>query len=233
LPVGNDVIDLSDSDADPATLSPRFDGRVFSSSERSALARAGDSRLLRWSLWAGKEAAYKVARKLDPSAIFSPSRFVVELDDETLVQRATADTRTHRSQDATWSSGAVTWSSGSATWKEIRMHLQVVHQDGAVHAVARRKATGTEGTERALVTGLRRLAGGEGDDPGRLSAAVRRLAAGLLATPLGVDPKELEFRRERRIPQLWLRGRRAPFDLSLSHHGQMVAFAAESSGTLS
>ncbi len=78
--IGNDVVDLRDRDARPETLHPRFDARVFSPAERLALERSEDPDRQRWRLWSAKEAAYKLARKLDPSSTFSPSRFEVELD---------------------------------------------------------------------------------------------------------------------------------------------------------
>jgi len=78
--IGNDVVDLRDPEAQPGAHHPRFDRRVFARVERQALARSGAPARLRWILWAAKEAAYKVARKLDASVIFSPRRFVVSLD---------------------------------------------------------------------------------------------------------------------------------------------------------
>lgn len=78
--IGNDVVDLRDPEAQPDAHHPRFDQRVFSRVERQAIARSGAPARLRWILWAAKEAAYKVARKLDPKVIFSPRRFIVSLD---------------------------------------------------------------------------------------------------------------------------------------------------------
>ncbi|MGH7818850.1 MAG: 4'-phosphopantetheinyl transferase superfamily protein, partial [Candidatus Binatia bacterium] len=74
--IGNDVIDLRDPET--FTEHPRFDERVFAPAERELLAAAGDARRLRWILWAAKESAYKLARKLDARAVFSPPRFVVD-----------------------------------------------------------------------------------------------------------------------------------------------------------
>jgi phosphopantetheinyl transferase (holo-ACP synthase) len=78
--LGDDVVDLFDSEALPGALHPRFDGRVFAAAERVALCTSGAPDRLRWILWAAKEAAYKAARRLDPRLVFSPSRFVVTLD---------------------------------------------------------------------------------------------------------------------------------------------------------
>jgi hypothetical protein len=77
--VGDDVVDLGDPEALPGARHPRFDARVFAPPERAALAGSSRPDLLRWCLWAAKEAAYKLARKRDPGARFAPSRYVVSL----------------------------------------------------------------------------------------------------------------------------------------------------------
>ena len=79
--VGNDVVDLRDPESAPETLHPRFDTRVFSEAERAAIAASPDAARLRWKLWAAKEAAYKLARKISPTTIFAPARFEVALGD--------------------------------------------------------------------------------------------------------------------------------------------------------
>jgi len=78
--VGNDVVDLRDPEVVKGPAHPRFDARVFARSEREALRQSGAPERLRWLFWGAKEAAYKLARKLDPTVVFSPSRFVVTLD---------------------------------------------------------------------------------------------------------------------------------------------------------
>jgi hypothetical protein len=76
--IGNDVVDLSDPETAREALHPRFDARVFSPAERARLEAALDPARLRWALWAAKEAAYKAARRLDPTLPFHPRRFAVE-----------------------------------------------------------------------------------------------------------------------------------------------------------
>ena len=63
------------------------------------------------------------------------------------------------------------------------------------------------------------------------SAWVRLLARGYVAHLLGVDDAALEIvcaegRIGRSPPQLWVQGRRSELDVSLSHHGRFVAWAA-------
>ena len=75
--VGNDVVDLHDSENRPEALHARFDARVFTSDERAVLSASASVHQLRWTLWAAKESAYKVAKKLDRAVRFLPRDFVV------------------------------------------------------------------------------------------------------------------------------------------------------------
>lgn len=79
--VGNDVVDLCDPETSVGALHPRFDGRVFAPAEREALLGSEAPHRLRWTLWAAKEAAFKLVRRLDPAARFSPASFEVRLDE--------------------------------------------------------------------------------------------------------------------------------------------------------
>jgi hypothetical protein len=78
--VGNDVVDLGDREVLEGPSHPRFDARVFSAGERVLLQRSPRPELLRWTLWAAKEAAYKLARKRDARVVFSPRSFAVTLE---------------------------------------------------------------------------------------------------------------------------------------------------------
>lgn len=78
--IGNDVVDLQDAELCPERRHRRFDRRVFTAGERAALSRSGAPERLRWMFWAAKEAAFKAARRLCPSTVFSPSRFGVALN---------------------------------------------------------------------------------------------------------------------------------------------------------
>ena len=77
--IGDDVVDLADPEAAEGARHPRFDARVFHPEERAAIARAADPLAARWACWAAKEAAFKLARRLDPAQRFAPHRFRVAL----------------------------------------------------------------------------------------------------------------------------------------------------------
>lgn len=190
--VGNDVVDLRARAVVAGPRHPRFDARVFAPSEHRALRESAAPDALRWTLWAAKEAAYKVAKKLDDATVWSPLRFVVSLD------------------------GAA---GGSVEHGGRRIPVRVEADAERVHAVAIDRAERLP-TVRARVAELP----AQGADP---SAEVRRLAREELAAVLGAEAGALEIGRRDRIPVLRLAGRDAPFDLSLSHHGRFVAYAAE------
>src|SRR5262245_49422603 len=78
--VGNDVVDLRDRSVAAGPRHPRFDARVFAPAEHRALRECAQPNPLRWAFWAAKEAAYKVAKKLDDATIWSPLRFVVSFE---------------------------------------------------------------------------------------------------------------------------------------------------------
>jgi phosphopantetheinyl transferase len=78
--VGNDVVDLSDPESSRGANHLRFDRRVFTPEELEALPIECSDVQRRWILWSAKEAAYKAARRGRAGTVFSPARFVVELD---------------------------------------------------------------------------------------------------------------------------------------------------------
>ncbi|MBI1813852.1 MAG: 4'-phosphopantetheinyl transferase superfamily protein [Deltaproteobacteria bacterium] len=237
--IGNDIVDLGDPDTQPGATHPRFDARVFTATELEAIHTSPVPNRVRWLLWAAKESAFKAFRKHDPSLVFSPARLVVArcLHDEShpvatvhndegtspLVIPAKAGIQAQdprpcldagvRRHDG--STARCFCAHGMVCHGRWRISFGAVETEGAVHVIAQ---TDTDGevviAERAEV---------DAECP---SVAVRRLAIAALAPRLGVDPDELTIVRDGRVPRMWLRDRLAPVDLSLSHHGRFVAFAA-------
>jgi hypothetical protein len=203
--VGNDVVDLADQDCQPGRTHARFDRRVFSPSELCLIQTSPAPVRMRWTLWAAKESAYKLLRKLDPHVGFAPSRFVVQLD-----RVARADGRFLGEVDG---DGLTT---GTVAHGNRCVSFRAVADPEALHVIA----TDHRGQSRRLLAGV---AEASAESP---SSAVRRMAIAAIAAALGVAPGELSIVREARIPRLWRHGEPVPIDLSLSHHGRFVAFAA-------
>ena len=78
--VGNDVVDLDDLAIAQTHLRARFVERVCADSERARFAVAPEPRTLLWSLFAAKEAAFKVVSKLGPRPVFAHRLFIVSPD---------------------------------------------------------------------------------------------------------------------------------------------------------
>jgi len=192
--VGNDVVDLGDPEIAEHHTRERFVARICSDEERARLAAAACAKRYLWTLFAAKEAAYKVARKLHDDAIFAHRRFVVA-----------EDLRTVR-------------------WGDLELALRVEADDVRVHAVATTEAA----PALSAVASIWR------NEPP--SAAGRTLLRDALSRALGCTPDDVEVARPV-LPGSWdgfgpprvlLRGTPIDRDVSLSHDGRFVAFAASS-----
>ena len=196
--IGNDVVDLHDTESRHGAIHNRFDARVFTLDEREALSDSASAHELRWTLWAAKESAYKVAKKLDSAVRFLPRDFVVRriTEGRALVMHETGpfDVRLRRTDE--WV-GAVATKAANAAWtKAANVH-------------------------RPITTGIERL-GVPGADP---SWTVRELACAALALGMNLPPGQVQIAADRGIPVAFWRNRRLPVDLSLSHHGRFLAWA--------
>lgn len=104
LLVGDDIVDLEEPDN--VHHHPRFAARITSDGERAWLASSLHPHILLWTLFAAKEAAFKVAAKLGPPPVFAHARFAVA-PDLTAVR-----------------------------WEGLELFLRIERGDGYVHAVA-------------------------------------------------------------------------------------------------
>jgi phosphopantetheinyl transferase (holo-ACP synthase) len=208
--LGDDVVDLAEAEARPAGIHPRFDARVFAPPERDAIARSGAPSVVRWTLWAAKEAAYKAAKRESPEIPFSPRRFVVSLSS--------------RARDRAPGATAARVAHG-----DRRFEVSFERGDGWVHAIAR--PAGGE-RPRVIATGAAPLPERLLEGPDGPSRGVRELAVAAIARALAVEPRSLAIVRDGRVPRLVHGARRLPAVLSLSHHGRFGAFACAWAGPL-
>jgi len=77
--IGNDVVDLTDPRAMGKSRDIRFMDRVFTMKEQKAIFSHDNRDLFLWSLWAGKETAYKAICKIHPAVSSAPRRYEIEL----------------------------------------------------------------------------------------------------------------------------------------------------------
>ena len=205
--VGNDIVDLHDPESHPGALHDRFDARAFTDDERAGLSVSASPHRLRWTLWAAKESAFKVAKKIDPGAVFHPRDFRVRQ-----IGRGPAG-----KEKTGEGSAVVSHAIGSfAVWLD--------RTDEWVHAVATPSfadVPGAAGGWWPCGAGVERLQP-ENADPGR---RVRELACEAVGSRLQLPPGRVHIEADGRIPVAFSGDRRLPVDLSLSHHGRFVAWA--------
>ncbi|MBN1655785.1 MAG: 4-phosphopantetheinyl transferase family protein [Deltaproteobacteria bacterium] len=218
--IGNDVVDLSDPETREGALHRRFDIRVFSSKERALIRSSADAHRARWAFWAAKESAYKLAKKLDSSVIFSPVQFkltlrrngswVVDHQDKPIPVLFAHSRRCVHAIAVSLSSGSYC---GPAIYrsKEIgngAMRRLVKTPSGEVFMFGRARADSKTKT-----------------NPESLSRYARRQAADAIGLLLGISPGEIAIFNRAGIPRARFRDEGLPVDLSLSHHGGYVAYA--------
>lgn len=202
--LGNDVVDLRDADAKPETFRPRFDARVFAPVERRAIERDAQPQARRWAHWAAKEAAYKLAKQIDATFVFSPSKLVA-----------------HFNAPVDGSAGRVercgTLGLPNMLTPGVReLELRSFETADWVHVLALPAGSDWEAVVWAVAP-LEVMA-----DP---SAAVRSLAVNRIAQDLGVERDRVTIGRRGRIPTVSIDDCDRTMAISLSHHGGWVACA--------
>jgi len=207
--LGNDVVDLQDADSRPESYRPRFDERVYADPERRAIARDARPLVRRWAHWAAKEAAFKLARQLDPGFVFAPKQLVAGFEPPT--PAAAAERRSVRRGRLVLPSVA-----GGAG---LELELKSFETIERVHVIALPAGTDWDAVESAVEL---RANGSAAEDA---SLAVRRLARREVGRSLALPEARLSIGRRGRIPILELDGRPTSLALSLSHHGRWIAYA--------
>ena len=236
--LGNDIVDLRDPDSQPESFRPRFDERVFGAEERIAIERDRVPLARRWAHWAAKEAAYKLAKQVDPGVVFAPGRCIVRFE---------ADSHTFgRCRERLGVAEFLEGSNSAPRRAPTAVRIRSLETEDFVHSIAVPIDRDFEAVESK--TEMLELESQDASD------AVRSLAADEIARSLGVarsrisigrrpvlDPRDrsafrsnsrsdLRVRRslrgeKSRIPCVELDGQRTTLALSLSHHGRFIAYA--------
>jgi len=234
--VGNDIVDLGHRKCPGKSRDLRFLNRIFHSSEASRILSDEDPDRSLWLHWAAKEAAFKVLSKiLEATPVFSHAQFIV---------------RVERDPGAR-SGGFPIW--GTVDWSDVSLPFRAAVNATRVHALSwSGQDPNRDAPEIEIATGEAFV--GSGDILGtgaapfefmvkerfsereRLSihspgsAYGRLLARTAIADSLDVEEKRLEIvcgdrPSGRTPPRVLLDGKPAGVDVSLSHHGDQVAWA--------
>ena len=188
-------MDLLDPQADLRSIHQGFDARVMTTEESRLVLSALDPHRVRWTLWAAKESAFKVVKKVDPSAVFHPKAFEVELTTfgGAHVCHSKTDFETVLYHSPKWVHAVTTLESKSVN-SDSRLHSRVLSLESRI-------------------------------EPFDESMEVRTFTRKALGSWLGISWLEVEIVTENRIPRALKRGQALKIDLSLSHDGNFVACA--------
>ncbi|MGD2120552.1 MAG: 4'-phosphopantetheinyl transferase superfamily protein [Gemmatimonadota bacterium] len=226
--LGNDIVDLTDPRHAGKASDHRFLARVFSEAETVQIRATENQDRALWARWAGKEAAFKTISKFQGGPpVFVHPTFEVTL----FAPDGPADDppMTHF---------------GQVRYESFLLPLRIEVVGNALHAVtwipdaghAFPRFTWDSQQTTASNDGWKKLL-----EPSfsprewscvshRHSALARLAARRSMAQTLGVEETELEVgcgpgKPGRRIPKVFHRGKEVPLDLTLSHHGRLLAWA--------
>ena len=205
-------MDLTDPQNMGKSRDTRFVNRVFGPGEQELISRAHNQDAVLWALWAGKEAAYKLVKKHDPSATSVPRLYKVSLD---------------------YAEGSVGLSSGSNALTGFvdtpygRIEIKVFITSDYVHCIG---TTSAPDEMDALVWHVARISPDSQVSPDYESAFVRKALKLRLSTYYDESPENIEIRRVKSSsglgpPFVCINGERAAIDVSLSHDGFLAAYA--------
>lgn len=211
LCAGNDIVDCSSPAAQGKARNARFVGKVLTGDEQARLAVAQEPDRLLWAFWAAKEAAYKAASKMVPAISAAPRRYGVALD----------------------CNNPRRFCSGQVSTPAMAVRVRIFFFRHYLHCIA---AAGPGADPDALLSGQGPLDAFAPDGPPAIchehqSRAVREMAVQRIASCLGLAPEEIRFIRTRTSrgpgpPFAYAGDRLLPVDISFSHHGCFVGYAA-------
>ena len=206
--VGNDVVDLADPGKKGKSRDVRFISRVFTAGERERIFGSARPEETLWTLWAGKEAAYKVAVKTDPGVCSIPRAYPVEWN---------------RQGEGFLRAGTVQTPAGP-------VFLRVFREGDALHVIATDSFRENLEEIVAGIASAEQMGAGPVPSDEQASFLVRELLLRRLSECLGRSTSEMDIRRIKGPrglgpPRVWLQGKPSALDVSLSHDGRFVACA--------
>jgi hypothetical protein len=215
LRIGNDIVDLRDPQNVGKSQNTRFINRVFTPNEQKLISNASNQDAMLWSLWAGKETAYKVIRKSFPSANSVPRSYRVSLD---------FAEETDKSGELPAVDSAVT---GFVDTPYGKVYIKIFMTSDYVHCIGTASALKEIDS---LVWHVDRISPDSEALPDYESMFVRKALKNHLADYINQNPEVIEIHREKgsnglEPPFVCINGRKAGLDISLSHDGMFTAHA--------
>ena len=199
--VGNDVVDLKEPANAGKSRDPRFLKKILTDAEIEFIKNAERPQAALWSLWACKEAAYKVKNKSFPDIPFIPRRWQV------VFNKLQSD----------YSDGEVIIPEKGSVYIRLFSNIQCVHCVGADSFAVLDQ----------LIWSVEVLPEGKEISP---SLFLRDRLGEKLANNLSLNFHDIKIRRtktngELQQPCVYVDGKETDINISLSHDGRFVAYA--------
>jgi phosphopantetheine--protein transferase-like protein len=198
--VGNDVVDLKEPENAGKSANSRFLKKILTDAEIESVINAENPDAALWSLWACKEAAYKVIKKSSPDTAFLPRQWPV----------------TFNKTKTKYSDGEVMIPDAGSVFIRLFSDFQYVHCIGADHPAVLDK----------VIWGVEDLP----EDETNPSVFARNCLAQNLAKHFSGNLHQIKIIRKRengelQPPRVYVDGRKTDINISLSHDGRFVAYA--------
>ena len=218
-------MDLKDSASVKKSMDSRFLKKILTDDEIEIvnLAQNADSAL--WSFWACKEAAYKVIKKTHNEDSFMPRRWSVNIRLQSTNHPASSGTESnmvgqHNQPQTSYREGQVIIPGRDAVYVRLFSHPSYVHCVGA----------DSLSTLDYLSWGIDVLTQREDAQNDNPSSFARQCLVRSLAGFLHLNSSDIKIRRIKKKavlqpPSVYIGGKRAAIDISLSHDGRFIAYA--------
>ena len=198
--VGNDVVDLKEPANAGKSRDSRFLKKILTDAEIEYVKNADNPDMELWSLWACKETAYKVIRKYLSETAFVPRRWQTVLN------------KTH----SEYSEGEVVILGKDGVYIRLFSNRDYIHCVGADNLTVLDK----------LIRSVECLPKEE-TNPSFFS---RYCLVQSIAKHFSLNSHEIKIRRTKQSgdlqpPRVYVGGKKADIDISLSHDGRFVACA--------
>jgi len=210
LIVGNDVVDLCHPDSWQKSRDRRFIQRVFLPEEEKQIYNDSDPDSCLWVFWAAKEAAYKIFSKKNPSISSSPLKYKIEQRGEMFLPGHNYDR---------YLTCTVTTPCGS-------VGIIIYVRRDYLHAFGSLSCGETFGNMHLRVFCLEKVCEKKTKTD---SVVVRNVLRNDLGRYWNISPSCITIHREKNerglgAPCIYINRKKAPVDISLSHHGRYGAF---------
>jgi len=216
ISAGNDVVSLNDIDA-IRTQKPAFYSKILSATEINLYKQVYIDiiplHVYVWLLWSVKESAYKYLQRLQSQLIFSPTKFVVT---QLNIPLKITDKPFNEIQHA-----QVGFHNVPVYTAQVRYGPDALYSNSAVYSNMLHTVVNSTPNFEQVSWGIHTI---QNFSPMQQSVAVRAFLSNTLQT-IYPDQKLQMSKSPHGCPFVWSKSSNMQLPVSLSHHGQFVAYS--------